>query len=169
MASSILIRLVLGGLVSATVCCLAVVPPLVLWSHLSDPLASHFGFSGTPNGSMARPEAFAVTWALAVVPSSWVTAVVLRSRRPDRAGGLAALGVLVGGAGAAASIDLVVANFNAHRWSDAHNPTFGLALMLCGPLVLAVLVYAVARFLRRSAGSPAHGQRDRGPGRAGTF
>ena len=166
MASFRVIRLVLGAFVPLTVCCIAVVPPLVFWSHLPDPLASHFGFSGTPNGSMARSSAFAVTWAVAVVPSLCVTAAVLRSRRPDRAGGLVALGVLVGAAGAAASIDLLVANFNAYRWSDAHNPAFGLALMLGGPLLLAILVYAVARLFERSAGSRGRSQRDPGPGRA---
>ena len=166
MASFRLIRLVLGGLVPLIVCCLAVVPPLVLQSHLPDPLASHFGFSGSPNGSMARSSAFAVTWALAVIPSLCVTATVLRSRRPDRVGGLVALGVLVGAAGAAASIDLVVANFNAHRWSQAHNPAFGLALMVGGPLVLAGLVYTVSRLLQRSASSPARNRRDRDPGGA---
>jgi hypothetical protein len=50
MASFRVIRLVLGAFVPLTVCCIAVVPPLVFWSHLPDPLASHFGFSGTPTG-----------------------------------------------------------------------------------------------------------------------
>lgn len=168
MASVRVMRLVLGAFVPLTVCCIAIIPPVVLWSHLPDPLASHFGFSGTSNGSMARSSAFAVTWALAVVPSLCVTAAVLRSRRPDRAGGLVALGVLVGAAGAAASIDLLVANLNAHRWSDAHNPAFGLALVLGGPLLLASLVYAVARLLARSAGSPGREHRDPEPGPATT-
>jgi hypothetical protein len=68
--------------------------------------------------------------------------------------------VLVGAAGAAASIDLVIANFNAHIWSDAHNPAFGLALMVGGPLVLAALVYTVSRLLQRPASSPGRNQRD---------
>ena len=76
MACFRVIRLVLGGLVPLTVSLLAVVPPLVVWSHLPNPLASHFGFSGTANGSMARSSAFAVTWALAVVPSLCVAVAV---------------------------------------------------------------------------------------------
>jgi hypothetical protein len=77
-----------------------------------------------------------------------------------------ALGVLVGGAGAAASIDLLVANFNADHWSDAHDPAFGLALMLGGPILLAVLAYAVARFLACAAESRGRDERSVGPGRA---
>jgi hypothetical protein len=77
-----------------------------------------------------------------------------------------ALGVLIGAAGAAASIDLVVANFNASRWSDAHNPAFGLVLMLGLPVVLAVLVYALARFLDRSTVSEGQSRKDTGTGHA---
>jgi uncharacterized membrane protein len=57
MVSFRLIRLVLGGLIPLAVCCVAVVPPLVLWSHLPDPVASHFGFSGTANGFTTRSTA----------------------------------------------------------------------------------------------------------------
>ena len=99
-----LTRLVLGGLVPLTVICMAVIPPLLVWGRLPDPLASHFGLSGTPNGFMGRSTAFAGTWALAVLPSVWVTVSVLRSKRPSRAGGLVALGVLIGAVGVAASI-----------------------------------------------------------------
>ncbi|MFZ2058491.1 MAG: DUF1648 domain-containing protein [Acidimicrobiales bacterium] len=158
MVSSRLARLVLGGLVPLTVICMAVVPPLVLWGHLPDPLASHFGFSGTPNGFMGRSTAFAGTWALAVLPSVWVTVSVLRSKRPSRAGGLVALVVLIGATGVAASIDLVVANLNAPGWRDAHNPVFGLVLLLGLPFVFAGLVYALARCLDRSTGSGGRAQ-----------
>jgi len=168
MVSSRLTRLVLGGLVPLTVICMAVVPPLVLWGRLPDPLASHFGFSGTPNGFMGRSTAFAGTWALAVLPSVWVTVSVLRSKRPGQAGGLVAVGVLIAAAGVAASTDLVVANLNARHWRDAHDPAFGLVLLLGLPFVFAVLVYALARRLDRSTGSGGQAQQDAGPGHAAT-
>lgn len=53
---------------------------------------------------MGRSTAFAATWALAVLPSVRVTVNVLCSKRPSRAGGLVALGVLIGAVGVAASI-----------------------------------------------------------------
>ena len=77
---------------------------LLVWGRLPDPLASHFGLSGTPDGFMGRSTAFAATWALAVLPSVRVTVNVLCSKRPSRAGGLVALGVLIGAVGVAASI-----------------------------------------------------------------
>jgi hypothetical protein len=158
-----LTRLVLGGLVPLTVICMAVIPPLLVWGRLPDPLASHFGLSGTPNGFMGRSTAFAGTWALAVLPSVWVTVSVLRSKRPSRAGGLVALGVLIGAAGVATSIDLVVANLNAPRWNDAHNPGFALVLLLGLPFALAALVYALARRLNRSPGTRDRSREDDGP------
>jgi len=168
MVSFRLTRLVLGGLVPLTVTCMAVVPPLLVWGRLPDPLASHFGLSGTPNGFMGRSMAFAGTWALAALPSVWVTVSVLRSKHPSRAGGLVALGVLIGTIGVAASIDLVVANLNAPRWRDAHDPAFGLVLLLGLPFVFAVLVYALARRLDRSTGSRGRAREDDGPGHHAT-
>ncbi len=88
MDSARLIRLVHGLLVPLSVTLMAVVPPRVLWGHLPDPLASHFGFSGAPNGSMSRSAAFATTWALAVLASLSVAVSVLRSKRPSRVSGL---------------------------------------------------------------------------------
>jgi hypothetical protein len=168
MVSFHLTRLVLGGLVPLTVICMAVVPPLVLWGRLPDPLASHFGLSGTPNGFMGRSTAFAGTWALAVLPSVWVTVGVLRSKRPSRAGDRVVLGVLIGAIGVAASIDLVVANLTAPGWRDAHNPAFGLVLLLGLPFALAALVYALARRLDRFTGSGGRAREDGGPGHAAT-
>ncbi len=164
MVSFRLTRLVLGGLVPVTVICMAVVPPLVLWGRLPDPRASHFGFSGAPNGFMARSTAFAGTSALAAVPSLWVAVSVLRSRRPSRAGGLVALGVLIGAIGVAASMDLVLANLDARRWSDAHDPAFALVVLLGLPFALAALVYALARRLDRSTVPGGRPQRGAGPG-----
>lgn len=92
------------------------VPILVGWSDLPDPVATHWGPGGAPNGSIPK----AWIWALPVFVVGLglsMTSFLRRDGRPS-AESVAILGLL-GGIGIWISASLVVLNGGAESWEQA--------------------------------------------------
>lgn len=157
-ANQTLLRIGLGALLPIALVAAALVPPLVLWSHLPVRLADHWGFGATANGSMPKPFALGISFVLATAGAALAWSWALRfpapspapvgGRRRVIASGLGALGsgLLLGGLGAATSLLVTFANLDAPTWRQAH--PLGVAAqvgLLGGPVALAAAGLYLAR------------------------
>lgn len=146
-------RIWLGVVVPVAWVAVAVAAFVATWSRLPDPLATHWGLSGTPNGAMPRLAAFALFGGTGLLAA--LAARVAMSRAHGIAqlvGGATFAGVLF----AALGIVTVLANLDATRWQDAHSVGLALALACCAIAGFgAALASRVARTLEpaRAAGS----------------
>ncbi|HEY7071906.1 MAG TPA: DUF1648 domain-containing protein [Acidimicrobiales bacterium] len=118
-----------GLLLPAAIVLVATVPWLVAWSDLPDPVATHWGLTGDPDGHTSP----ALALALVVVPAvaaALVLAAVATHVRGSRAKGPVPAGPALAGAFAAGlgalfavlSLGVVVANAGAASWQDAELP-----------------------------------------------
>lgn len=149
------LRLALGLALPAALVALAVVPMVVLWSRLPEPMATHWSLSGDPDGSMSRLAALALQGGLTVLFAS--VACALSRRRPARPGELAlGLGsaVFVAGLLALLSTLLVVANLGQADWRQADLPVLAVVLVVGVAASLGWAVALLARRLERSAPAP---------------
>jgi len=109
-------------------------PMLVSWSALPDPVATHWGFDGTPNGNSPL-------WLAALLPALVVGVGVLlalalqRDGRPS-AEGMAVVGS-VGGVGAWVGISIALLNAGNASWDQASD--FDI-WQIAGVVVAAVLL-----------------------------
>jgi hypothetical protein len=176
--SPILLRIGLGALLPAALLVAAIVPPLALWSHLPARLADHWGFGGTANGSMPKPFALGVSFALAALGASLSSCWALGLPRPAAAPvggrrrvvasglGLLGTGVLFCGLGAATSLVVTFANLDAPTWHQAHPLGAGALIGLSGgPLALLVAALYLAR--RAGEANLGHGRLAETPARLG--
>jgi hypothetical protein len=131
-------QIVLGGLAV-----LGLVIPALFWSRLPEPVATHFGLNGEPDGSLPR-----VAWLAlmaAVLAVCWV--IYLRSgwnapltwRGPITFG---VIGVLV-----IAQASIVWANLDAPTWRDARTVHVPLLLLTMAAAwgFLAAIAYLLER------------------------
>lgn len=130
--------IVLGG---AAVLGLAI--PALFWSRLPEPVATHFGLSGKPDGSLSR-----VLWLLlmaAVLAVCWVVYLRSRSNAPLTWQGPVTFGVI--GVLVVAQLSIVWSNLDAPRWSDARRVHIPLLLgaMAVAWALLAALAYVLER------------------------
>ncbi len=119
--------------------------PLVLgWQHLPDPMSTHWGLSGAPDGSMRKLAAAALFAALVLLPVLFAAPRSGHAGRPS-AGKLALLS-FVGLLMTALSASTVWLNWGRSRWQEAGHMrlpvVLGVALV---PLALAAVVLALAR------------------------
>jgi hypothetical protein len=132
---------------------LAAVAPLFLArQHLPNPLATHFGLSGTPNGKMGRP-VFALLLAglvLLVPATAW-----RRAARPSSPESATAMPLLLGVAAVMSAVAATLSwavvwhNWDRALWSDARPLGIGAWLpLLAFPLLVGGAVAHLAR--RRS-------------------
>lgn len=80
--------------------------PVVWWSRLPDPLASHWGVSGEPDGSLPKAAALALPLVL------WAVGFLFSRRLPSLVAGLGVLAVMLQGL-------TVWANLDRTDWRDA--------------------------------------------------
>jgi len=141
-------RIWLGVVVPVAWVAVVVIAFVACWARLPDPLATHWGFSGTPNGTMPRIAAFALFAGLTVLAAIGARVAMHRDRGIAQLAGAAAFGgVLI----AALGVVTVLANLDAARWQDARGVGIPLALGCCGlAWAAAALVSRVARRLERA-------------------
>jgi Protein of unknown function (DUF1648) len=136
------------GLIAGVV----VVPWLLAWGSLPDPVATHWNLGGDPDGSSAP----AVAVAILAGPAVALAAVaVATSRRAGRTAGVAALTpviVFTATVLAVASAATAVANAGTESWRDARLP-IGWAVAFV--VVPALAAFAVARASRQAGSAPA--------------
>ncbi len=112
----------------------ALLPWVVAWSRLPDPVATHWAIGGDPDGHLSRAVAAASTVVPALVGAVLFAAVGWRKGARGLAPGAVATGVLAAGLGgvfAALSLVTVVANVGASSWHGAD--------VAVGVVVVAVL------------------------------
>lgn len=127
----------------------ALAPLFIAGRHLPDPLATHFGFSGAPDGNMRRP-VFALLLAglVLLVPVT----VWRRASKPSSAESAAGIPLLLGVAALMSTVAAKVSwtiiwhNWDRARWSDARPLGLGTWLpLLAIPLLVGGGVAHLAR------------------------
>lgn len=117
------------------------------WSRLPEPVATHWGFSGRPDGHGPR-------WLLVLLPAlivSGTTAVAARGgRRGVRSVWFTGLGPTLGSIGLGVGVLALHANLEAETWRDAKNVSLAAFL---GIIAAAALVGAGVRRAVRSSES----------------
>jgi hypothetical protein len=148
------------GLPAVVLAVLALPVPL-LAHRLPDPIATHWGLTGGPDGSSARTPAWLVVvaaWALAWIGLVW------RSRRPGPRSGIRmpelVVALAVGGLLAGMSVATVALNLDAESWRDAGSfPIWG-ALTALAP---AIGLGAAGAALESGRPAPVRPDRRAGP------
>ncbi|MGW0897019.1 DUF1648 domain-containing protein, partial [Streptomyces goshikiensis] len=132
---------------AAGVLALLVVVPLSMRGAYGDRLATHWGASGEPDGSLPL-------WAVVVVPAAvWAavlvaTAVFRRAARRWRGAVLVSCGVLLAGE----QVAIVRANLHHADWRDADSVAVGAVVTLCAAVAAGCVAALVSR---RPAAAPA--------------
>src|SRR6185312_5294945 len=125
---------------------LGVIPFAIAWDRLPEPMASHWGLSGQPNGALPRVSMIgihATATALAAFVAWLMTRPGTRSRTVSATCGITAF---VGSMFAAISVIVVLANLDAGSWHAAAP----MPLALVGTIVAgsAVISAGVSRATR---------------------
>ena len=122
---------------------LILIPVLIFWGRLPDPVATHWGPGGRPDGNMTKPIflllsvfLWGILWAAyllgrAKAPSTWQSPFVL---------GFAGAVIFV-------NASIVESNLDVRSWASAESLNGPLVLLsfLGSWLVFGLLTYAVAR------------------------
>lgn len=95
---------------------IALVPIVIGWSGLPDPVATHWGPGGEPDGSTPRIWIWAVPVFVLVVGLG--LAALLRQKGRPSAESVAIVG-LMGGIGVWTSVSMVLLNYEATTWQEA--------------------------------------------------
>ena len=118
-------------------------PLIVAWGQLPDPVATHWGFGGEPNGSM--PLALTPLLQIGIVAIGLLTTSLFRVEGEPTAEAFAMVG-LMGGLGFVLNISLVQLNWGAETWTDAGGFTmWHLAAVLVGAFLGGVAGYVLGR------------------------
>lgn len=116
--------------------------PLLFWSRLPDPVATHFGAGGEPDGNLGK-----IVWVvgtLAVMGVTWAIYRATRAAAPFTWRGpvtFGAFGVLV-----VAQLAIVSANVDAESWRLAEAPDIPWVLVIAAAWVI---FGGIAYFLER--------------------
>jgi hypothetical protein len=131
----------------------ALAPLLVFSARLPEPIATHWGSGGQPNGSTPQVFFLASIALMTIIPAV-VLAYVARPRAPRRqdVAGAAAIASFVGALMAAISANIVWANLDQSNWAAATNVGLGGSLLFG---MIAVSVAAVAWVVGRRLESDA--------------
>jgi len=136
---------------SAAWCVASALPLLLWWQALPEPMASHWGIGGAPNGSMPRLVLLGIHAGCVLLPLPFV-----RARAGRDVASIAAIGLgTVSFDGALVTVlcaTSVWLNLGRERWQEAGHLPLWLAL---GAVVLAAASGALAHALARRAWPPA--------------
>ena len=116
---------------------LAVVPFVLAWDRLPEPIACHWGLSGAPNGALPRISVLAIhagATGLAAITAWIVTRPGTRSRSVSATCGLTAF---VGSLFAVLGVAIVGANLDAPTWHDAQPMPLGVVALFVVAATLA--------------------------------
>lgn len=122
---------------------LSLAPVAVGWSALPDPVATHWGPEGLPDGSTPRIWIWAVP--IFVVLVGLGLAVLLRRDGRPSAESMALVGFL-GGIGIWTSTSIVVLNHGAETWTEAGSMgLWQIVVMIVGGIAVGAVGYALGR------------------------
>jgi hypothetical protein len=112
--------------------------PLLAWRYrLPDPLASHWGTSGGPDGSMSQGVLLGMNGAAVLIAFAlMIWAVTLGRRRyPTAVAGMVLAGLVVCTITAAASLSVVAVNLDLADWRDAGTLPLWHMVLAVGPAI----------------------------------
>ncbi len=135
-------RRLLAAAIGLAAAVAAAVPCVIWWHRLPDPMATHWGFSGPPNGAGSRVAAMAALVGPAVVLGVASAVASLRGSRTAIFVGAVLAGIAANLAWA--SWMTVLANVDVRAWRDARSGG-GLLTGLLGLAVGAVVAGTVTR------------------------
>lgn len=122
---------------------IGLIPLAIGWGDLPDPVATHWGLGGAPNGSTPLP--WVPVIGVGLVAVGLLTTSLFREKGQPTAEAFAMLG-LMGGLGLALNITLVQLNSGVEVWTDAGEFSFWhLAAVLVGAVVGGALGFKVGR------------------------
>ncbi len=129
-------RTLLAALVGPVLGAAAIVPAVVWWGRLPDPMATHWAISGHPDGSLARGAAIALVVGVAVVAG--LSACALTLLRVHAAGLIAGVGALF----CWLAWSTILANEGAPAWRAASPLPLPVALPGIGlGILVAIFVW----------------------------
>lgn len=139
----------------AGVCLVGALLPLGLgWGRLPEPIASHWGASGAPDGSMSKASAALLFAALVLLPA--ILAAPRRARATRALASRLALVTFSGGLTTIISASTVWLNWEVSEWRQAGHMSVTQVLgFVALPLALSGAVFAIARRRWPNASAPA--------------
>ncbi|HEY1551676.1 MAG TPA: DUF1648 domain-containing protein [Kofleriaceae bacterium] len=144
-------RTVLGVIVPFAWFVAAVVPFSIAWSHLPEPLATHWSLLGHPNGAMPRVTALALHAGFALLAAIGAFVVTRPGDHPRGIATGVGVATFVGSLFAAIAVAVVIANYGAASWRDAHQNTLALLLAPAFACVATAIASRAARSLEPAA------------------
>ena len=138
-------RAILGAGIPAAVVGMGLGPYLAYRSDLPDRVASHFGISGRPDGSMTPQQFLLVVGMLMVLGLGVCLAIALIRRRlqPMVASGASFIGAFIGALAAGILATTAIGQRGLERWQEATLSPWALILWIGGSLIVGG---AAARF-----------------------
>jgi hypothetical protein len=144
-------RTVLGLVVPFAWLVAAVAPFAVAWHHLPDPIATHWTLFGDPNGAMPLVTAAALHGGVALLAAIGAFVVTRPGDHPRGIATGVGLATFVGSLVAAIAVAVVIANYKAGGWRDAHQNTLALLLAPAFACIATALASRAARSLEPAA------------------
>jgi hypothetical protein len=140
-------RTVLGVVVPFAWLIGAVVPFAIAWHHLPEPLATHWSLFGDPNGALPRVTALALHAGFALLAAIGAFVVTRPGDHPRGVGTGVGVATFIGTLFAAIAIAIVIANYDAAMWRDAHQTALALLVAPAAACVAAAIASRAARSL----------------------
>ena len=131
-------RTALGAGIPVVVAAMGLVPFLVYRSDLPDRVASHYGISGRPDGSMTLELFFIVIGALMVLGLGGCVAIALSRRKfqPMFAPSVSFVGAFIGALCAGVLATTAIDQRGLERWQDATLSPWALIVWIGGSVVV---------------------------------
>jgi hypothetical protein len=140
-------RTVLGLIVPFVWLVAAVAPFAIAWHHLPEPIASHWTLFGEPNGAMHRTSSVALHVGFALLAAIGAYVVTRPGDHPRGVATGVGVATFVGSLFAAIAIAVVIANYDAETWQDAHQHVLALLVAPGFACVATVIASRAARSL----------------------
>ena len=142
-------RAILGAGIPAAVMGAGLGPYLAYQSDLPDRVASHFGVSGRPDGSMTPQQFLLVVGVLMVLGLGACMAIALIRRRlqPMVATGASFIGAFIGALAAGILATTSIGQRGLEQWQDATLSPWALILWIGGSLIVGAAAARIASSL----------------------
>ncbi len=142
-------RLALGAGIPIAIVATGLVPYLAFHSDLPERVASHYGISGRPDGSMTPEQLLLVVGVMMVLGLGMCAVVALGRRRfqPMVAPGVSFIGAFIAGLAAGILAMTAIGQRNLDRWQDATLSPWAVILWLGASLAVGAAAARIAATL----------------------
>ena len=142
-------RMALGAGIPLAIVAAGLVPYLAFRSNLPDRVASHYGISGRPDGSMTPEQLILVVGVMMVLGLGMCVVVALGRRRfqPMVAPAMSFIGMFIAGLAAGILAMTAIGQRGLERWQDATLSPWALILWLGGSVAAGAAAARIASTL----------------------